>query len=102
MKAAPPMPAPSPPRTTSSSMAPALDLHLVSPPDFMQALSEGNDPPAQSVAAIQRQIEQRRNKVLVYNTQTSTPITDTLKQLAGRNNIAVVGVSETVEPPTDS
>ena len=54
------------------------------------------------MAAFQRQIEQHRIKVLVYNTQTSTPITDNLKQLAGRNNIAVVGISETVEPPAAS
>jgi zinc/manganese transport system substrate-binding protein len=83
-------------------MAQALGLNLVSPPDFMQAISEGNDPPAQSVAAFQRQIEQHQIKVLIYNTQTSTPITDNLKQLAGRNNIGVVGISETVEPATAS
>jgi zinc/manganese transport system substrate-binding protein len=83
-------------------MARALGLNLVSPPDFMQAISEGNDPPAQSVAAFQRQIGQHQIKVLIYNTQTSTPITDNLKQLAGRNNVVVVGISETVEPPTAS
>jgi zinc/manganese transport system substrate-binding protein len=40
--------------------------------------------------------------VLVYNTQTSTPITENLKQMATRNAIPVVGISETVEPPTAS
>ena len=36
--------------------------------------------------------------MLVYNTQTSTPITDNLRQLATRNAIPVVGISETVQP----
>jgi len=40
--------------------------------------------------------------VLVYNTQTSTPITDNLKQLASQNGIPVVGISETIEPTTAS
>jgi len=68
----------------------------------MRAISEGNDPPAQTVAEFQNQISQRQIKVLVYNSQTSTPITDNLKQLAGRNNIPVVGISETIEPASAS
>jgi len=66
------------------------------------AISEATDPPAQTVAEFQRQISQRQIKVLVYNTQTSTPITENLKQLATRNGIPVVGISETVEPATAS
>jgi len=81
-------------------MAQALGLDLISPPEFMQALSEGTDPPAQTVAQFQDQISRHQIKVLVYNTQTSTPITDNLKQLATRNGIPVVGISETVQPPS--
>jgi zinc/manganese transport system substrate-binding protein len=83
-------------------MAQALGLNLISPPEFMQAISEGNDPPAQSVAQFHDQISHRQVKVLVYNTQTSTPITENLKQLATTNGIAVVGISETVEPAAAS
>jgi zinc/manganese transport system substrate-binding protein len=83
-------------------MAQALGLKLISPAEFMQAISEGNDPPAQTVAAFQDQISNRRIKVLVYNGQTSTPITENLKQLAGKNSIPVVGISETVEPAAAS
>jgi zinc/manganese transport system substrate-binding protein len=79
-------------------MSQALGLTLISPPAFMQAISEGNDPPAQSVAAFQDQLSNHRIKVLVYNTQTSTPITENLKQLATKNGIPVVGISETVQP----
>ena len=83
-------------------MAQALGVSLISPPEFMQAISEGTDPPAQTVAQFQDQISHRQIKVLVYNTQTSTPITDNLKQLATQNGIPVVGISETVEPATAS
>src|SRR5438876_11427854 len=80
----------------------ALGLTLTSPAQFMQAISEGNDPPAQTVAEFQDQVSHRQIKVLVYNTQTSTPVTENLKQLAARNNVPVVGISETVEPATAS
>ena len=83
-------------------MAQALGVNLISPPEFMQAISEGSDPPAQTVAEFQNQIAHRLIKVLVYNTQTSTPITENLKQLAAKNNIPVVGISETVEPASAS
>jgi zinc/manganese transport system substrate-binding protein len=83
-------------------MAQALGVTLISPPEFMQAISEGTDPPAQTVAQFQDQISGRQIKVLVYNTQTSTPITDNLKRMAARSGIPVVGISETVEPPTAS
>ncbi len=81
-------------------MAQALGVSLISPPEFMQAISEGSDPPAQTVARFQDQISHHQIKLLVYNTQTSTAITDNLKRLATRNGIPVVGISETVEPAT--
>ena len=83
-------------------LAQALGVNLISPPEFMQAISEGNDPPAQTVAEFQNQISNHRIKALVYNAQTSTPITENLKQLAVKNGIPVVGISETVDPPTAS
>ena len=83
-------------------LAQALGLNLISPPEFMQAISEGNDPPAQSVAAFQDQVSHHQIRVLVYNTQTSTPITENLRQLAVKNGLPVVGISETVEPTTAS
>jgi zinc/manganese transport system substrate-binding protein len=77
-----------------------LGVNLISPPEFMQAISEGTDPPAQTVAQFQDQISHHQIKILLYNTQTSTPITDNLEQLATRNGIPVVGISETVQPAT--
>jgi zinc/manganese transport system substrate-binding protein len=83
-------------------MAQALGVNLISPPEFMQAISEGTDPPAQTVAEFQNQVSHHQIKMLVYNTQTSTPITENLKTMATQNGIPVVGISETVEPTTAS
>ena len=71
-------------------------LNVISPPEFMQAISEGNDPTARDIAAFQNQITGHRIKVLVYNTQTVTALTEQLKALAMQNNIPIVGVSETM------
>lgn len=80
-------------------MATALGLVLVSPPEFMRAVAEGNDPPADSVAAFQQAITTREATVLVYNVQTSTDVTNTIKQMASQQGIPVVAVSETLQPP---
>jgi zinc/manganese transport system substrate-binding protein len=79
-------------------MANALSLDLISPPEFMQAVSEGNDPPASTVATFQDQITSRTIKVLVYNVQTATSITTNFKAIATANHIPVVGISETLQP----
>jgi zinc/manganese transport system substrate-binding protein len=75
-----------------------LGLDLISPPEFMQAVAEGNDPPAASVATFEQQVRQKQITVLVYNVQTSTDVTNTIRQLADQQNIPIVGVSETLQP----
>lgn len=80
-------------------LANATGLDLVSPPAFMQAVSEGNDPPAQSVVEFQQQLQSGSLRVLVYNNQTVTPLTDNMKALAAQNNVTTVGVTETIQPP---
>ena len=82
-------------------LANATKLSLVSPPEFMQAVAEGNDPPAQSIAQFQRLLQGGNSsvRVLVYNRQTLTPLTQQIKSLAAQNQIPTVGVTETVQPP---
>lgn len=77
-------------------------LDLVSPPVFMEAIGEGNDPPASSVALFECQLESGYVKVLVYNIQTVTPITTTIEALAAEHNVTVTYVSETIQPPDTS
>ena len=71
--------------TIFAYMASALGLEVVSPPEFMKAVAEGNDPPADSVAAFEQAIEARAASVLVYNVQTSTDVTNTIKQTAAQH-----------------
>jgi zinc/manganese transport system substrate-binding protein len=79
-------------------MATALGLNLISPTAFMNAVSEGNDPPVAAVIEFQDQITARQARVLVYNVQTATAVTTNVKQLASLAHIPVVGVSETLQP----
>jgi zinc/manganese transport system substrate-binding protein len=79
-------------------MAAYLGLNLVSPPEFMDAVAEGNDPPAAAVIAFQSQITSKQVKVLVYNVQTATAVTTNIKHLAALADIPIVGVSETLQP----
>jgi zinc/manganese transport system substrate-binding protein len=80
-------------------LANASRLDVISPPAFMQAVAEGNDPPAQSIAQFEDQLNNRSAAVLVYNEQTVTPLTESMKALAAKNGIPVVGVTETIQPP---
>ena len=79
-------------------LANATRLDLVSPPAFMQAVAEGNDPPAASVATFQQLLENKSVSLLVYNQQTVTPLTQSMKALAAQNNIPAVAVTETIQP----
>jgi zinc/manganese transport system substrate-binding protein len=80
-------------------LANATGLDLVSPPAFMDAVAEGNDPPAQSVVQFQQLLENGSVKVLVYNAQTVTPLTQNIKAMAAAKGIPIVGVTETIQPP---
>ncbi len=79
-------------------LAEALGLNLTTPVAFMDAVAEGNDPPASAVVQFQSQIAATQIKVLVYNVQTTTAVTTTVKALAASHHIPSVGVSETLLP----
>lgn len=80
-------------------LANAAGLDLVSPPEFIDAVAEGNDPPAASVVEFENQLRSGQVKVLVYNEQTVTPLTQEMKALAAQEQIPVIGVTETIQPP---
>ena len=79
-------------------LANATGLDLISPPAFMEAVAEGNDPPAQSVVQFQQQIQSGNVSVLVYNAQTVTPLTQNIKAMAAAKGIPIVAVTETIQP----
>jgi zinc/manganese transport system substrate-binding protein len=73
-----------------------IGLNVLTPFEFETAIAEGNDPPAATVATVNDQINKKQIKVLIYNSQTVTPITTHLQDAAKRQNIPVVSVSETM------
>ncbi len=82
-------------------MANATGLNVITPPAFMKAVAEGNDPSAQDVASFEDQLNGGNStvRVLVYNEQTVTPLTQNLLALAAKNEIPYVRISETIQPP---
>jgi zinc/manganese transport system substrate-binding protein len=79
-------------------LAKPAGLNLVSPIAFTQSVAEGNDPPAGSIATFEGQLKSRQVKILVYNNQTNTRLTNTMKAIARSQNIPIVGISETMNP----
>ena len=79
-------------------LAESLGLKLLTPPKFMAAISEGEAPTAADKVTFDQQITQNSIKVLVFNSQNSTPDTDALIQKAKTAGIAIVPVTETLTP----
>jgi len=83
-------------------MAAALGLRLTTPAAFMNAISQGIDPPASAVVQVQEQVTGNQIRVLVYNSQTATAVTTNLRALAASHHIPAVAVTETLQPPGDT
>ncbi len=83
-------------------LAAAAHLNLISPPAFMRAVAEGNDPSPGCIAVFQSQLLNPASPgnatVLVYNAQTVTPLTQQMKSEAASHGIAIVAVTETIQP----
>ncbi len=79
----------------------ALDFTVLTPAGFAKAIENGTDPAPADVAAEQDLLTGRKVKVLLYNSQATSPVTDAIKSLADQEGVAVVGVSETMPAGTD-
>jgi zinc/manganese transport system substrate-binding protein len=79
-------------------LAQSLGLKLLTPPGFMNAVSEGADPTAADKNTVDRQIAQRQIKVWVYNSQNATPDVKRLTNAARSHGIQVATVTETPTP----
>ena len=80
------------------NMATALDWKIATSSVFMKAIEDGEDPPARAIAQMQDQIRKRQIKVLIYNVQTISPVTERIRKDAAAAGVPVVGVSETLPP----
>jgi len=79
-------------------VAEATNLDLITPRGYLNAISEGNDPSAADKSAMLNQLERKQIKVLLFNSQNSTPEVQGLVARARANGIAIVQMTETPVP----
>jgi len=79
-------------------MASALGLRLVTPDSFLDAISEGGEPTAADKETVTDQIKNHEIEAYVFNSQNSTPDVRTQVNLAKREGIPVVAITETLVP----
>jgi zinc/manganese transport system substrate-binding protein len=75
-------------------------LVSVTPPGFAAAIESGNEPSASDTQAMQTLIAGHKLRLLLYNVQTTSAVTQQVRTLAQQAGIPVVGVSET-QPASD-
>jgi zinc/manganese transport system substrate-binding protein len=78
-------------------MAGALKLEMRNT-HFQLAVMNDTEPSANDVAAFERDLKQRKVRVLLYNKQASDKVVGRLVDLAHASNIPVVGITETAPP----
>lgn len=76
----------------------AAGLDNAAPEAFTRAIEDGSEPPPAAVSAMNALVTQHRIRVLLYNDQTVSPITEQLAAAARRAGIGIVPVSETLPP----
>lgn len=79
-------------------MAEATGLDLITPGSFLDAVANESDPSAQSVQQFRTQLNNKEPKAFIFNTQTDGSLPTQLKDLAEKNGIPVVNVTETLTP----
>ena len=79
-------------------MADDLGLKVLTPSSFQDAVAEGGDPTAADKATVDQQITGKQIKVLIYNSQNSTPDVAALLDKAEKVGIPVTTVTETPNP----
>ncbi len=83
-------------------LAPSLGLEVITPPSYLEAVSEGQEVSAADQGTVTRQIEERQIKLFVYNSQNAPNNVRDLLSKAEAKGIPVVSITETLTPPTAS
>jgi zinc/manganese transport system substrate-binding protein len=83
-------------------LADAVGLNLITPPSFLEAVSEGTEPTAQDKATIDSQIKNHQLQVYVYNSQNSTPDVQAQVTAAKAAGIPVTTITETLQPASST
>jgi zinc/manganese transport system substrate-binding protein len=74
----------------------ALGLREITPAGFARAIEDGTDPAPIDVADMQDLFTAHKVALLLYNSQATSPVTESIKSLADDAGVPVVGVSETI------
>ena len=78
-------------------MAQALDLTMRNE-RFQLAMMNDTEPSARDIASFEKDLRERKVKVLIYNSQVSEKLTERLRDIARKAKVPVVGVTETMPP----
>jgi zinc/manganese transport system substrate-binding protein len=79
-----------------------LGLKLTTPPSFARAVAEGSETTAADRRTVDRQAEEHKIAVWVFNSQNATPDVQRVNELARAARIPVVSVTETLSPASAS
>ena len=71
---------------------------VLTPEGFQKAIEDGTDPAPADVATERDLLTGKTVRVLLFNSQVITPLTQQIHDLAVANGIPVVGVAETIPP----
>jgi zinc/manganese transport system substrate-binding protein len=82
-------------------MIQACGLRNITPPDFSEAVEEGDEVSARVLRETVDLFAEARAEALVYNEQTSSPQTERVEQAARDSGVPVVSVTETLPPGKD-
>ncbi len=76
----------------------AIGLRVLTPKSFQEAVEQGIEPSPADVAAVRDLLTGKKVKVLLYNNQVTSPLTQNIQDLARKHGVPVVGVAETIPP----
>jgi zinc/manganese transport system substrate-binding protein len=76
----------------------AAGLRVLTPPGFAAAIEDGTDPSPRDTVTMDGLFTGHKIKVLLYNAQVVSPVTEQVRVLALQARIPVVGVTETMPP----
>jgi zinc/manganese transport system substrate-binding protein len=76
----------------------AINADIKTPAGFAQAIEDGNDPSVGDTQAMDSLMSAHGVRVLLYNAQATSPVTQHVRDLATKFGIPVIGVTETIPP----
>ena len=78
----------------------ASGLDVKTPTGFAKSIEDGTDPSPSDTKAMEALLTNKTARILFYNSQTTSPVTEHIRNVATQSKIPVIGVTETM--PTSS